>query len=134
MRIYICRVDDTPVGTVGCTSDDRLEVHLAGALEAPAEALPLPTVDVRPNYCVSVALGTTLTPLRTYATWLIVWSAEGRTVSIANGDLAEGGALPSAARPIPPNTMPFAIDVSTYGGTVFVAASAACNVVFEGRD
>jgi hypothetical protein len=90
--------------------------------------------EVLANQCTVLSATTTLTELRLYTTWLVVWSAEGNLVYLVTGDAEEGAAVPVASRRIPPGALPFPIDVSPYDGRVFLAASAPCTVVLEARE
>jgi hypothetical protein len=90
--------------------------------------------ELPPNVCKAVAATPTLTELRLFAPWLIIWSAEGKSVYLVTGDAEEGGSIPVASRLIPANALPFPIDVSPYDGQVFIAASEACTVILEGRE
>jgi hypothetical protein len=91
-------------------------------------------IEVLPNRTTSVSAATTLTELRLYSTWLLIWWADGKQVFLVTGDAEEGAAVPTNARRIPANAMPFSIDVSAYDGAVFLAASESCTVVVEGRE
>jgi hypothetical protein len=89
--------------------------------------------ELPPNACKAVEVSTTLTELKLFAPWLIIWSAEGKSVYLVTGDTEEGAAVPAASRLVPPSALPFPIDVSPYEGQVFIAASDDCTVVLEGR-
>lgn len=90
--------------------------------------------ELPPNTPTELALGTTLSEVKIFSRWLLVWGSDGETVYVATGALAHGDALPATARPIPASAIPFPFDVEPYGGTLFLAASAACTALLEGRD
>lgn len=91
--------------------------------------------ELSPNVCTALTLSSTVVlEVAIRSTWFVVWSAEGEDVYLVTHGVADGGALPTTRRTIPAALMPFPIEVSPYGGRLFLAASSACTATFEARE
>ena len=91
--------------------------------------------ELNPNRCVALTLSSTvLLEVALRSSWLVVWSAEGQDLYLVTHGAADGDAVPSVRRTIPASQMPFPLEVSPYGGRLFLAASSACTAICEARE